>query len=170
MDKQAILNGCYFSLDEESGVKFRLDYRNWNDFGYHTLYSLEMSLPNTSYPYRIADIRVMNIGQKTGDKPLWAQTAPIVFIANLDSAERLFLLLTPNQRQRLEDILLLRYDGRHITNEHVFIQSVTRGYTISEFNDIQVKIKEFMHSTIDVRTILDHHKTQLYLFLSEIQD
>lgn len=64
MDRQAILNGSYFSLDEKSGMKFRLVYRNWNDYGYYTLYALELSIPHVDTPYRIADIRVMNIGQK----------------------------------------------------------------------------------------------------------
>lgn len=67
MDKQTILKGSNFSLDEESGVKFRLEYRNWNDYGFYTLYSLEMQLPDSNLSYRIADIHVMNIGQKAGE-------------------------------------------------------------------------------------------------------
>lgn len=64
MDRQDILNGGSFSLDEKSGVKFRLKYQNWNDNGYYTLYSLEMRLPDSLLSYKVADMRVMNINQK----------------------------------------------------------------------------------------------------------
>ena len=83
MDKQAILNGSYFSLDEKSGMKFRLVDRNWNDYGYYTLYALELRIPDVDIAYRIADIRVMNINQKKGDKPSWMPTTPVIFISNV---------------------------------------------------------------------------------------
>lgn len=170
MDKQAILNGSSFSLDEKSGVKFWLKYLNWNDYGYYTLYSLYMQLPDTSTSYMIADMQVMNIGQKTGKRPSWEPTPPTVFISDVDSAERMFLILTPEQRLKLEEILPIRYNSQHIEKEQVFIQSVMRGITMTEFLNRQNRIKELMHSTIDVSTLICRHKTQINLFLSGIKD
>ena len=169
MDKQAILNGSYFFLDENGRERFRLKYLNWNDNGYYTLYSLEMQQPDSLLSYRVADIQVMNINQKKGEKPSWIPTTPMVFIANEDSAETLFLMLTPEQRQRLEEILLIRYDSRHVETEPVFCESILRGCSLSDFNVVQKRIKELMHSSESVRGLIGKHKTQLSLFLSNIK-
>jgi len=165
MDKQAILNGSYFSLDEKSGMKFRLVYRNWNDYGYYTLYVLELRIPDRDIPYRISDIRVMNIGQKKGDKPSWTPTTPIVFISNVESAEILLLFLTPEQRSNLEKILLLQYDTCHIEQEEVFQVSVLRDKNLIDFKKTQIRIKELVQSSFDVSSMIDNHKTQLLHFL-----
>lgn len=170
MDKQAILNGSYFSLDEKSGMKFRLVYRNWNDYGYYTLYALELRIPDADTTYRIADIRVMNIGQKKGDKPSWIPTTPIVFISNVDSAETLLLFLTPKQRSNLEKTLMLRYDTLHVEHEEVFHVSVLRDRTLTEFNNTLVQVKELVQSPIDVSSMIHNHKTQLACFLEEINN
>lgn len=169
MDGQTILNGSYFSLDEKSGMKFRLVYRNWNDYGYYTLYALELRIPDADTPYRIADIRVMNIGQKKGDKPSWIPTTPIVFISNVDSAETLLLFLTPKQRSNLEKTLMLRYDTLHVEHEEVFHVSVLRDRTLTEFNKTLVQVKELVQSPIDVSSMIHNHKTQLACFLEEIK-
>lgn len=164
MDRQAILNGSYFSLDEKSGMKFRLVYRDWNDYGYYTLYALELRIPDVDTSYRIADIRVMNIGQKKGDKPSWIPTTPIVFISNVDSAETLLLFLTPKQRSNLEKTLMLRYDTLHVEYEEVFHVSVLRDKTLTEFNKTLVQVKELVQSPIDVSSMIHNHKTQLACF------
>lgn len=168
MDKQAILNGSEFVLDEKGCERFRLKYLNWNDNGYYTLYSLEMRLPESLLSYRVADIRVMNINQKKGEKPSWIPTTPMVFISDVDSAETLFLMLTTEQRQRLEELLIIRYDSRHVETEQVFCQSVLRGNSLPEFIIAQKRIKELMHSAINVRALIDKHKTQLGQFISDI--
>lgn len=167
MDKQAILNGSYFSLDEKSEMKFRLVYRNWNDYGYYTLYVLELKIPEMDISYQIADIRVMNIGQKKGDKPSWIPTTPIVFISNVESAEKLLLFLTPKQRSNLEKILLIQYDTIHVNQEEVFQVSVLRDKTLTEFNKSLIRIKELVQSPIDVSSMIDNHKTQLTRFLED---
>lgn len=167
MDKQAILNGSCFSLDEKSGMRCRLVYRNWNDYGYYTLYALELRIPDRDIPYRIADIRVMNIGQKKGDKPSWIPTTPIVFISNIESAETLLLFLTPEQRSNLEKILLLRYDTCHIEQEEAFQVSVLRDKNLIDFKNTQIRIKELVQSSFDVSSMIDNHKTQLLPFLED---
>lgn len=168
MDKQAILNGSDFFLDDNGRERFRLKYLNWNNYGYYTLYSLEMRLPDSSLSYKVADIRVMNINQKKGEKPSWIPMTPMVFIANEDSAETLFLMLTPEQRQRLEEIFIIRYDSRHVETEPVFCQSILRGSSLPEFIIAQKRIKELMHSAINIRALIDKHKTQLGQFISDI--
>lgn len=168
MDRQAILNGSYFSLDEKSGMKFRLIDRNWNDYGYYTLYALELRFPDSDSAYLIADIHVMNIGQRKGNKPTWIPTTPIVFISNIDSAETLLLYLTPEQRNNLEKLFLLRYDTIHVDREEVFLKSVLRHKTLVEFAKNQTHIKKLVQLPIDISSMIDHHKTQLGLLFKEI--
>ena len=168
MDKQAILNGSYFSLDEKSGMKFRLVDRNWNDYGYYTLYALELRIPDVDIAYRIADIRVMNINQKKGDIPSWMPTTPVIFISNVESAETLLLFLTPEQRSNLEKILLLTYDTLHVEHEDVFNTSILRDKTLGDFNKGLTRIKELMQSSVDVSSMIYSHKTQLARFLEDI--
>ena len=167
MDKQTILKGSNFSLDEESDVKFRLEYRNWNDYGFYTLNSLEMRLPDSNLSYRIADIHVMNVGQKAGEKPS-TSNSPIIIISDTDSAERLFLFLSPKQRTRLENLLAIKYDSRGIEREQAFINSVLRDKTISEFIKQQEVIKNLMRSSVDACSFLLRNKHQLSLWLSEV--
>ena len=167
MDKQTILKESNFFLDEKSGVKFRLEYRNWNDYGFYTLYSLEMRLPDSNLSYRIADIHVMNIGQKAGEKPS-TSNSPIIIISDTDSAERLFLFLSPKQRARLENLLAIKYDCLGIEREQAFINSVLRDKTISEFIKQQEVIKNLMHSSVDACSFLLRNKHQLSLWLSEV--
>ncbi len=168
MDKQAILNGSYFSLDEKSGMKFQLEDRNFNDFGYYTLYSLKAWLPKYDHPFRIADIHIMNIGQRKGDKPSWTPTTPIVYISSLESAEMLLLYLTPEQRCNLEKLLQLQYNTIHVGQEDVFLRSVLRNKTLSGFIKSQERIKKLIQLPIDVRSMIDNHKDQLELFLENI--
>ena len=92
----------------------------------------------------------------------------MVFIADVDSAETLFLMLTTEQRQRLEEIFIIRYDSRHVETEPVFCQSILRGSSLPEFIIAQKRIKELMHSAINIRALIDKHKTQLGQFISDI--
>ena len=78
--------------------------------------------------------------------------------------------LTPKQRIKLEEILLIRYDSRHVETEPVFNQSILRGGSLLDFIVAQERIKELMHCTVNVRALLGKHKTQLNLFMSEIDD
>lgn len=166
-NKETIWKGNTFQIDEESGVKFRLRYRDWNDYGYYTLYTLEMQLPNTWLSYTISDIRIMNIGQKNGEKPD-ASSNSVVFISNVASAEKLFLMLTPQQRLKLEKTLQVQYDASSVKNEPAFLKSVCRDRTVQKFVEAQNRIKMLMHSEIDVRTILDNHNEQICLLLSSL--
>lgn len=168
MDKQNLLNGSYFSLDSDSGIKFRLKDRNWNDFGYYTLYSLEMKLPDSSVLYSISDIRIMNINQKIGEKPSWIPTTPAIFISNIESAERLFLFLSPFQRLQLQDILTIRYRINHIQSETVFIKSILRNKTLDEFISVQGKIRELMQSPLNVHSMLLKNKEQFCSLMENI--
>lgn len=161
MDKQAILNGSFFTLGDCNERKFQLKFENWNDFGYYTLYGLWMYISGNISPFRIADIRVMNCGQKKGDKPSGCMPTPITFISNIESAERLFLLLSPKERKNLETELLIHYDDRFVKDEPVFLESVLRGKTLEDFHSIQEQVHNLMSCDLDISTMIDKNKSQL---------
>lgn len=163
---QAILSGGYFSIDEESGLKFRLRDANWNDYGYYTLYSLVMQLP-TKESFIIADLRIMNHEQKIKEKPV-AHQGLVAFISNVASAEKLFLMLTPQLRLKLEEALQVQYDASTVMKGPAFNKSVCRHRTVDEFIDAQNRIKMLMHSEIDACTILKDHSEQIGQILSSL--
>ncbi len=163
---QEILSGGYFSLDEESGLRFRLRDTNWNDYGYYTLYSLVMQLP-TKENFTIADMHIMNHEQKIKEKPV-AHQGIVAFISNVASAEKLFLMLSSQQRLKLEEALHIRYDSSSVANNGAFRKSVCRNQTVVEFIYAQKRIRELMHSDIDVLTILNNHSEQICQLLSSL--
>lgn len=163
MDKQTLLNGSLFSLGVRDNIQLQLKFENWNDFGYYTFYGLWMQSPNLKYSIRLADIHIMNIGQKLGDKPCGCMPTPMAFISNVESAERLFLFLSPAERKALEAELLVHYDDTWVKDEPAFLKSVLRNKTFEDFHTIQKRVKELMHSTIDVASMLVKHKDQIQM-------
>lgn len=163
---QEILSGRYFSLDEESGLRFRLRDTNWNDYGYYTLYSLVLELP-TKVSFIIDHMHIMNHEQKIKEKPV-AHQGIVAFISNVASAEKLFLMLTPQQRLKLEEVLHVCYDSNSVANAPAFRKSVCRNKTIAEFIDAQNRIKMLMHSEIDASTILKDRSEQIRQLLSSL--
>ena len=169
MDRQAILYGSYFSLDEKSGKLFRLVNSNWNDFGYYTLYALEMKLPESAFGETIAYINIMNMCQRKGEKPTWIPSTPMVFISSIKSAEALLIFLSPEQRSNLEKILLLQYDTFFVSQQDVFNISVLRGTNRVEFDRSLTRIKELVRCPLDISSMIDNHKIQLAYFLKDIK-
>jgi len=167
MDKQAILNGAYFHLGSNNEDRFRLTFRNWNDYGFYTLYEMWITPKGIDHAYKIADLRIMNIGQKFGEKPGWIPCIPWVFISSTDSAENLFMMLTPEQRKDLEKTLVIRYDCEIVKNETVFNKSVNRDSTIDEFVTKQSRIKALIQSPINMRDMAEHHCEQWSKFIGE---
>lgn len=165
INMQEILSGRDFSLDEESGLRFRLRDTNWNDYGYYTLYSLILQLPTKESC--IIDLHILSHEQKINERPV-AHHGIVAFISNVASAEKLFLTLTPQQRLKLEEVLHVRYDNDSVANAPAFRKSVCRNRTVAEFIDAQNQIKKLMHSEIDFRTILNNHSDRIRLLLSSL--
>lgn len=165
-----LLYGKIFSLDEESDVKFRLKRHDREDaFGFFTQFLLEMFIDDSEFSYVIAYIRVMKAGQFPGELPT-AEETTISFISSVWSAERLFLLLSPMQRLKLEETISISYDCKDIENEAVFEYSILRGRNKTKKNFIkeQERIKHLMRSKIDLSSILLQNKDQLNMLLYDV--
>lgn len=72
MNTQDILDGTLFTLEGNPNMKFYLEFqKNWNNYGYRTWFSLHLYIPQSKYPFKIADLSIFNKGQKKGDIPYW---------------------------------------------------------------------------------------------------
>lgn len=168
MDKQAILNGEKFTLADGNEKTFRLKWENyWNNFGYRIIFHLWMETPKTS-ALRIASFHIFSPDQKTGEKPCWSAPTPLVYISDLDSAEKLLLYLTPQERHDLEGTLLIRYNISFCKTEKVFKEGVLRRgetCTAEMYACTQKQIQEIMHNPIDVASMILGNKDQLRVYL-----
>lgn len=169
MDKQAILNGATFTLDTESGDKFHLTFtRSWNNYGFYTIYDIWIKPKGSGLTYRLGWLHIMNLGQKTGETPVWIPTPPMTFISSVEVAENIFMMLSPNQRRQFESLFNVRYDCEIVKDELVFQKSVNRDKTLDDFKNRQTRIKEFVKSSINMRDIVERHKEQWGNFISDL--
>lgn len=167
MDKQAILNGKKFTLGEGDEKTFSLKWENyWNNFGYRIIFHLWMETPVTS-AIRIASFYIFSPDQKTGEKPCWSSSTPLVYICSKSSAEKLLLYLTPKERHDLEETLLIRYDISLCKAEKVFREGVRRNGdngTAEMYAATQKQIQEIMHNPTDVASMILENKEQLRVY------
>ena len=136
------------------GYKFTLVNRDWNDFGYYTLHELFLILPDKPYNIKLADIRLFNQGQTKGAHANLDSNNFVGFISNIDSAEKMLLLLTPEERNELLSALHINFSGALYKCEQALLKSVLRGITFEDFEKLQVAIKRIVTSTLDVASML----------------
>lgn len=167
MDKQAILNGEKFTLGDESEKSFSLKWEKyWNNYGYRIIFHLWMETPKT-YAIRIASLYIFSPDQKTGEMPCWLFHSPSVYLCNICDAEKLLLYLTPLERRKLEETLLIRYDISWCKTRKVFRDGVLRRgeRSVEKYATAQKLIYEIMHNPIDVASMILDNKDQLRVYL-----
>jgi hypothetical protein len=168
-DVDSILGGSQFTLCDSQERAFYLEYQNFNDYGFYTLFSLMLYVKKSPFPFRIADFKIFNKGQKTGERPVWnSSTTPFVFITDCDSAGRLFLMLSPMERNNLKQNLNILFDASSIEREPAFSTSVLRGKTFEIFKREQRVIRELIESTIDARKMIEDSHQQLALYMETL--
>lgn len=169
MKNRSILEGAKFSVGINNAKTLSLFYRNWNDFGYYTLFSLSLDAPASYSSYTLALIRVMYFGQESRENPQYGDLQRMrVFICDVEGAERIFLMLSPSERLELEKVLGIGYDVSLVMGEPAFQKSVLRCTTLDEFQKTQLRIKELMHSNIDASAMLSKNKQQLQLYMNDL--
>lgn len=137
--------------DKFDGYKLLISDRNWNDYGYNTLYNITYQQPNDFYNRLIGSVKIFN--PNPGENYRASITnihAPYVaFICNKISAMTLFLVLTPEERKELIDTLHITFDCTKYKSLPVFTNSIMRGYTVEEFIKEQNEIKKLMMSDLN---------------------
>lgn len=141
------------------GKKLVLCDSNWNDFGYYTLHELFLIIPDKSYNIKLADINVFNFDQHFGEHPsIYVSSNHVSYISNIESAIRLVLFLTPDERKELFSELHVLFTPSCYKEQKVFLKSILRNTTLEEFKQIQSTIKVIVTTELNVAQMVSEHK------------
>ena len=133
------------------GYKLLISDRNWNDYGYNTLYNITYQQPNNFCNRLVGSVKIFNpnYGENYRASITNIHAPYVAFICNKISAMTLFLVLTPEERKELIETLHITFDCTKYKSLSVFNKSVLRGYTLEEFIKEQKYIKSLMLSDIN---------------------
>lgn len=149
--------------DKLVGYKLLLSDLKWNDYGYYTYFQLFLQLKeNKDANLKIADLNILNIGQKAGESPVISTEIPMItFIRDIESAYMLLFLLTFKERKELITSLNIRFQCEAVRNEPAFQKSVLRGTTEMAFKLQQEEIRQIMTCPLDISTAFTNYKERI---------
>lgn len=136
------------------GKKFVICGLNWNDYGFYTLHELFLIQPDKLYNIKLADLKVFNYDQKFGDHTNFQITNYTSYISNVESANRMLIFLTPDERKKIISELHIRFSVGINKEQPAFLKSVLRDITFEEFEQRQETIKQIVSSEINMAQII----------------
>ena len=143
--------------------KYVLTDRGWNDYGFYTLHELFLITPTNKDNIKLADIRMFNFDQHFNDRLNLNVTNYVGFISNIESAERLLLFLSPEDRKELFSTLHIRYTAGMYSSQPAFLKSVLRDITIEQFEERQQKIKYIATIDENIASMIERNRDVLNL-------
>lgn len=141
--------------------KYVLTDRGWNDFGFYTLHELFLIRPVEQDNIKLADIRLFNYDSHLNDRLNLNITNYVGFISNIESAERLTLFLSPEERAELCSMLHINFTAGIYSRQPAFLKSVLRDITIQQFEERQRKIKSIVTIEENIASIIERNKSIL---------
>lgn len=145
--------------DKFSGkYKYILTDRGWNDFGYYTIQELFLVTPDDNDNVKLADLHMFNYDQHSGEHLDTNITNYVGYISTVESAERILLLLSPDERNELISALHINFMAGIYANQHAFLKSVLRGLTLEEFEERQAKIKAIVSISEDITSMIENNR------------
>ena len=156
-------NGRGYEKFSGESYKYILTDRGWNDYGYYTLHELFLITPEDTDNIKLADIRLFNFDQKFNEHVNFNITNYVGFISNIESAERLFLFLSPSARKELFSVLHINFYAGMYSTQPAFIKSVKRDITMEQFQERQSRIKAIVSNQEDVSSMIIRNKEVLKL-------
>ena len=141
--------------------KYVLTDRGCNDFGFYTLHELFLITPQGQDNIKLADIRIFNFDQHFNERLNLNITNYVGFISNIESAERLILFLSPNERKELCSELHLNFTAGMYSKQPAFLKSVLRDTTIQQFEEKQSKIKAIVTIKENIASMIERNKNVL---------
>lgn len=172
MKREEILKGKHFKIKSCLDLIFWIKNRNWNDFGYYTLYQLLFKFKDSNENYSLANLRIFNKNQSKKEEEFsYDDDKAIVMLNERSDGEQIFLYLTPQQRLELINILQLQFHYTPEPNEECFYKSVCRGCGTSErFEAAQKICKELVFNKLNVREMINQYPHKLQFFLKEYNE
>ena len=133
------------------GYKLLIADRNWNDFGYSTLYSVVYQQPKDFFNKLIAGVKIFNPNKGENYRASITNTHNpyVTFICNKTCAMALFLVLTPEERKEMIESLHIKFDCSEYKLLEVFKKSILRDITLEKFIADQKEIEKLMLSDIN---------------------
>ena len=137
-------------------TKYTLYPDNWNDFGYYTLWRLSVSRGDEFVCTTQIAIFKDNQGTGRDNRPEMDVFKDDVHLFLWEiSAKKLFMFLTPAERQDLIKNLKIEFDGSPYSYQNIFKTSLLRNSDLSSFNKKQHFIKTIMLSEVDVTNLFN---------------
>ena len=145
----------------DTGYKYVLTDRNWNDLGYYTLHELFLIMPEGIDNIKLADIRFFNHQQNNGDHPNLCIPNFVGYITQIEWAERILLFLSPKEREDILSELHIKFSGKLYSDQQAFLKSVLRDITFEQFEERQTKIKSIVSIKEDIASMIERNKGAL---------
>lgn len=141
--------------------KYVLTDRGWNDFGFYTLHELFLIKPVGQDNIKLANIRLFNYNQHFNERLNLNIANYVGFISNLESAERLILFLSPEERKELCSMLHVNFTAGIYSRQSAFLKSVLRDINIQQFEERQRKIKSIVTIEENIASMIERNKSIL---------
>lgn len=148
--------------DKFADFKLLLSDSNCNDNGYYTSFRLWLQLPEKEVNLKVAELNILNVGQKAGENPTISTTSSMfTFIRDIESAYMILFILTFKERKELMEGLNINFQYETIKNEPAFQKSILRGTNEIDFKKLQREIERIITCPLDISTALIDYKKRI---------
>lgn len=151
-------------LHDIAESKYILSYSNWNDFGFQTLCTLHIALPEHYNDVCNVPIAYLSIVEnypkitRPGERflPIEGNTNFTSFIMSIESAECMYLTLTHKERMELVSKLHIKFNDSGVSEQENYRSSTLRRYNHKreDFLAMQQKIEKIMHRKNNISRIV----------------
>lgn len=155
-----------YILSEENNFKCKIRYVPWNDYGFWTSYEIFISKTNVSTIK--GWLRILKPFQETGEKQWKELDNPYSFTGDVDFAEKLFLLFTPEERKLIVKFINLQFEESNIWNSDAFRTSVLRDTTVDSFKEKQIEIRNLITSPYNIYDLITKNKIEIQIFVDKL--
>lgn len=151
-------------LQHEVENKYVLSYSNWNDYGFQTGFGLFLAMPQNEENHicniHLGGLSIVEHAPITRGMrffPREGVTNYTSFICRIETAERMYLTLTYDERMELIKKLRIRFDDYEVAQQENYRASTLRNTTREDFLARQKEIKELVMRQDDVSPLILKH-------------
>lgn len=155
-----------YILSEESNLKCKIRYVSWNNYGFWTLFDVFISKTNVNTIK--GWFHILKPFQEIGERQWKIINDPYSFTGDVDFAEKLFLLFTPEERKLIIKFLNLQVEESQIWNSKAFKESVLRDKSLESFKETQVEIRNLIFSPNNICRMIVKNQQIVQIFTEKL--
>lgn len=155
-----------YILSEESNLKCKIRYVSWNDYGFWTSFEVFISKKNVSTIK--GWVHILKSFQEIGERQWIEINDPNSFTGDIDFAEQLFLLFTPEERKLIVEFLNLQFEESIIWNSNAFRTSVLRDKTLESFKETLIEIRNLILSPNNICKMIIKNQQEVNMFTEKL--